>query len=213
MKLSIIKSLISISFLMICIALPCEAADLSQIYSTIKRPAIASEQIKSATEFYVRSLNFNSINPTDIGYNNQEEWENESKDIPKEFMDAFLVLLKKYDSINRKVTIINRDEGIKKGIIVDTVVIKIKRIRSIFSGAGVEFLCNINFSDTESGQKLFSGVANVTSYDYEKGAFPVWGGYRHFSYHLQTATFNVAFVLTKIMIDGNLQQCDDGNCP
>jgi len=60
MKLSTRKFAISISFLMICIALPCEAEDLSQVYSTIKKPAIASEQIKSTTEFYVRPINFSS---------------------------------------------------------------------------------------------------------------------------------------------------------
>ena len=48
------------------------------------------------------------VNPTDIGYSNREEWGNESKGIPKEFAEAFPVLLKKYDS---KILKIEKSKG------------------------------------------------------------------------------------------------------
>ncbi|MFZ4439421.1 MAG: hypothetical protein ACOYOS_13410 [Syntrophales bacterium] len=205
MKLHTNRFVISISLLIFCIVLPCGAEDLSQTYETIKKPAIASEPIKSATEFYVRPLNFSSSNPKDAGYNSQEEWENESKGLPKEFAEAFPVLLKKYANNNKKVIIISPNEVVKKGVIVEAVVTKIINLGSFFSGVKAELLCNLTFTDAESGQSLFSGVVTVSSYDTERPGIPMFGGYRSFSYHLHSSAFNVAFVLTKVMVNGNLQ--------
>jgi hypothetical protein len=52
------------------IAASCAAA---VYYNTIEQSAGPSEQIKSATEFKVKPIDFSAINPKDLGYNNSEE--------------------------------------------------------------------------------------------------------------------------------------------
>jgi hypothetical protein len=215
MKSSIKTFAVSISLLIFFIAVPCKALDedlIKLIYKTVKRPSIASEQIKSATEFYIRPIDFCSLNPSEIGYKSQKEWEDESKGLPKEFEDAFLFILQKYNITNKKIVMLGRDEDIKKGIIVNTSVIKINNEGNMFIGERlVKFLCNINFTDADTGDTRFSGIANVTSRKLFFGANSAQQ-YGHFIYNLHSATHNTAFVLTRIMIDGNLRKCGDENC-
>ena len=104
------------------IAASCAAA---VYYNTIEQSAGSSEQIKSATEFKVKPIDFSAINPKDLGYNNSEEWNTDSKDVPKAFADSFPILLKEAGIENKKVIAIKRDELVSKGIIVDVAVKKL----------------------------------------------------------------------------------------
>jgi hypothetical protein len=184
------------------IAASCGAA---AYYNTIEQSAGPSEQIKSATEFKVKPIDFAAINPKDLGYNNAEEWNTDSKDVPKAFADSFPVLLKEAGIENKKVITISRDELVGKGIIVDVAVKKINLKWNYFSGQPDEYLCNVSYTDAANGQKLFSAVINVNSRAGNPYA-QAWG--MGFSGRLQTAAYNIAWVLTKIMMQGKIDPAD-----
>lgn len=184
------------------IAASCGAA---AYYNTIEQSAGSSEQIKSATEFKVRPIDFSAINPKELGYNNSEEWNTDSKDVPKAFVDSFPILLKEAGIENKRVIAIKRDELVSKGIVVDVAVKKIILKWNYFSGQPDEYLCNVSYTDAGSSQKLFSAVINVNSRAGNPYA-QAWG--IGFSGRLQTAAYNIAWVLTKIMTQGKIDPAD-----
>ena len=184
------------------IAASCGAA---VYYYTIEQPDVSSEQIKSAMEFKVKPIDFSAVNPKDLGYNNSEEWNTDSKDVPKAFADSFPILLKEAGISNKKVIAINRDELVSKGIVVDVAVKKINLKWNYFSGQPDEYICNVSFADAATGQKLFSAVVNVNSRAGNPYA-QAWG--MGFSGRLQTAAYNIAWVLTKIMTQGKIEPAD-----
>jgi hypothetical protein len=180
------------------IASSCGAATY---YATIEQPSGASELIKSSTEFNVKPIDFAAISPKDLGYTTTEEWKVDSKPVPQAFADAFPVLLKEANIENKKVKIINQDERVSKGIVVDVAVKSIILKWNAFAAQPDEFLCNVNFTDAATGQKLFSGVVNVNSRSGNPYA-QAWGA--SFSNRLQQAAYNIAWVLTKIMAQGKI---------
>jgi hypothetical protein len=184
------------------IAASCAAA---VYYNTIEQSAGSSEQIKSATEFKVKPIDFSAINPKDLGYNNSEEWNTDSKDVPKAFVDSFPILLKEAGIESKKVIMIKRDELVSKGIVVDVAVKKIILKWNYFSGQPDEYLCNVSYTDAASGQKLFSTVINVNSRAGNPYA-QAWG--MGFSGRIQTAAYNIAWVLTKIMTQGKIDPAE-----
>lgn len=184
------------------IAASCSAA---AYYNTIEQSAGPSEQIKSATEFRVKPIDFSAINPKDLGYNTAEEWNTDSKDVPKAFADSFPILLKEAGIESKKVIMIKRDEPVSKGIVVDVAVKKINLKWNYFSGQPDEYLCNVSYTDAGSSQKLFSAVINVNSRAGNPYA-QAWG--MGFSGRLQTAAYNIAWVLTKIMTQGKIDPAD-----
>ena len=184
------------------IAASCAAA---AYYNTIEQSAGSSEQIKSATEFKVKPIDFSAINPKDLGYNTSEEWNTDSKDVPKAFADSFPILLKEAGIESKKVIAIKRDEPVSKGIVVDVAVKNILLKWNYFSGQPDEYVCNVSFTDATSGQKLFTAIINVNSRAGNPYA-QAWG--MGFSGRLQTAAYNIAWVLTKIMIQGKIEPAD-----
>ena len=184
------------------IAASCGAA---AYYKTIEQSAGPSEQIKSAVEFKVRPLDFSAINPKDLGYNTVDEWKVDSKGVPKAFADSFPILLKEAGMESKKVISIKNDESVSKGIVVDVAVKKILVKWNYFSGQPDEYVCNVSFTDTASGQKLFTAIINVNSRAGNPYA-QAWG--MGFSGRLQTAAYNIAWVLTKIMIQGKIDPVD-----
>jgi hypothetical protein len=184
------------------IAASCGAA---AYYNTIEQSAGPSEQIKSAAEFKVRPLDFSAINPKDLGYNTVDEWKVDSKGVPKAFADSFPILLKEAGMESKKVISIKPDESTSKGIVVDVAVKKILVKWNYFSGQPDEYVCNVSFTDTASGQKLFTAIINVNSRAGNPYA-QAWG--MGFSGRLQTAAYNIAWVLTKIMIQGKIDPVD-----
>ena len=184
------------------IAASCGAA---AYYNTIEQSAGPSEQIKSAAEFKVRPLDFSAINPKDLGYNTVDEWKVDSKGVPKAFADSFPILLKEAGMESKKVISIKNDESVSKGIVVDVAVKKILVKWNYFSGQPDEYVCNVSFTDAASRQKLFTAIININS----RAGNPytqAWG--MGFSGRLQTAAYNIAWVLTKIMIQGKIDPVD-----
>ena len=184
------------------IAASCDAA---AYYNTIEQSSGPSKQIKSATEFKVKPMDFSAINPKDLGYNTVEEWNADRKDIPKAFVDSFPILLKEAGMESKKVIAIKRDEPVSKGIVVDVAVKNIILKWNYFSGQPDEYVCNVSFTDAASGQKLFTAIINVNSRAGNPYA-QAWG--MGFSGRLQTAAYNIAWVLTKVMIQGKIEPAD-----
>ncbi len=184
------------------IAASCGAA---AYYNTIEQSADPSEQVKSATEFKVKPMDFSAINAKELGYNTSEEWNTDSKDVPKAFADSFPILLKEAGIDSKKVIMIKRDEPVSNGIVVELAVKKINLRWNYFSGQPDEYICNVSFTDAASGQKLFSAVINVNSRAGNPYA-QAWG--MGFGGRLQTAAYNIAWVLTKIMAQGKIDPSD-----
>jgi hypothetical protein len=184
------------------IAANCGAA---AYYNTIEQPSAPSMQIKTGTDFNVRAIDFSAIVPTELGYAKAEEWNADSKDVPQVFADAFPVLLKEGKIENKKVNVIARDEPINKGIVVDVAVTKIILKWSFMRPRPDEFICQVTFTNAADGQKLFSGIVNVNSMSGNPYAQIFGGG---FGGRLQTAAYNVAWVLTKIMVQGRIEPAD-----
>ena len=174
-------------------------------YNTIVQSEGLSEQIKYATEFKVKPLDFSAINPKDLGYNTAEEWNTDSKDVPKAFADSFPILLKEAGIESKKVIMIKSDELVSKGIVIDVAVKKINLKWNYFSGQPDEYICNVSYTDSASGQKLFSAVININSRAGNPYA-QAWG--MGFSGRLQTAAYNIAWVLTKIMTQGKIDPAE-----
>ncbi len=184
------------------IATSCEAAGY---YTTMEQTTTASELIKAGTEFNVKNLDFSAINPKDLGYANSGEWDADSKAIPKAFAEAFPVLLKEANIENKKVSVITGKERINKGIIIEVAVTKIILKWNFMMARPDEFICKVTFTNAADGQKLFSGLVNVNSRAGNPYA-QVWGA--GFSARLNTAAYNIAWVLTKIMVQGKIDPAD-----
>jgi hypothetical protein len=173
-------------------------------YTTVEQSA-GSEIIKSAGEFSVRPIDFSAINPKDLGYTTNEEWKTDNAGVPVSFADAFPVLLKEANISNKKVAMVKRDEKVGKGIIVEVVVTKIILNWSYMTARPDEFICRVTFTSAANGQKLFSGIVNVNSRSGNPYA-QAWGA--SFSNRLQAAAYNIAWVLTKVMVEGKVEPAD-----
>jgi len=174
-------------------------------YITMEQPSGESQQIKSATEFNVKPLDFSAINPKDLGYTSSEEWTTDSKDVPSAFADAFPVLLKEAKIENKKIIMIDKGGKVSRGIIVEVAITKIILNWSFMTARPDEYICKITFTNATDGKKLFSGIVNVNSRSGNPYA-QVWGA--GFSARLSTASYNIAWVLTKIMAQGKIDPAD-----
>jgi hypothetical protein len=174
-------------------------------YSTMEQPSAASDIIKSGAEFNVKPIDFSAINPKDLGYATAAEWDADSKDIPKAFADAFPILLKEANISNKKIVMINREEKVSRGIIGEVAVTQIILKWNFMMARPDEFICKVTFTNAADGQKLFSGTVNVNSRSGNPYA-QIWGA--GFAARLNTASYNIAWVLTKIMVQGKIDPAD-----
>lgn len=184
------------------IAASCEAV---VYYTTMEQPSAPSEKLKAASDFNIKPIDFSAINPKDLGYPNTEEWLADIKEIPKSFADAFPVLLKEANIENKNIVMVEKGKKVSRGIIVEVAVTRIIQNWSFMMARPDEFICKITFTSAAGGQKLFSGIVNVNSRAGNPYA-QVWGA--GFSARLNTAAYNIAWVLTKIMVQGKIEPAD-----
>lgn len=187
-----------IGLVLICILTACAMA---AYYTTVEQPSTISEAIRSAKEFKVRPLNLSAINPSDLGYKNDQEWKDDIKDVPQAFADAFPVLLNEAKVDNKKVTMIGRDQRVRSGIVVNVDVKQILLNWNAFSGQPDEYFCDIVFTNAATGQKLYKGTVSVNSRSGNPYA-QAWG--MSFGGRIKTAAYNAAWVLTRIMVQGRI---------
>jgi hypothetical protein len=180
------------------IASSCGAA---AYYETMQQPPAESTAIKAATEFKIKPINFGAMKPADLGYSKAEEWKADLEPVPQAFAEAFPILFKEANISNKKITMLKHGEQVTSGIVVDVAVKSIILKYNYFTAQPDEFICSLTFTDTASGQKLFSGEVNVNS----RSGNPWAQAYKaSFSNRLQSAAYNIAWVLTKIMIQGKI---------
>lgn len=185
-------------FLLWGIATSCGAA---AYYETIEQPSGESVVIKAGPEFKVRPIDFSAIKPADLGYSSAEEWKADVEPVPQAFVEAFPILLKEANILNKKVIMIKKDEPVTNGIIVEVFVKNIAVKWNYFTAQPDELICNLTFTNAANGQKIFSGIVNVNS----RSGNPYTQAYKaSFSNRLQTAAYNIAWVLTKIMAQGKI---------
>lgn len=180
-------------------------AKAARYYTTMEQQQAASDQIKTAMEFSILPIDFSAIDPKELGYANNDEWNADKKGVPQAFTDAFPILLKEANISNKKVSMINKTDKIDKSVIVEVAVSKIILKWNAWTARPDEYVCKITFTNSVDGQKLFSGVVNINSLSgnpYAQG----WGN--SFSRRMQTAAFNIAWVLTKIMVEGKVEPAD-----
>ena len=181
------------------VATSCGAA---AYYETIGQPSGESAVVKAGSEFKVKPIDFSAIKPADLGYSKAEEWKADIEPVPQAFVEAFPILLKEANISNKKVTMIKKDEPVINGIVVEVVVKTIAVKWNYFTAQPDELICNLTFIDAANGQKLFSSIVNVNS----RSGNPYAQAYKaSFSNRLQTAAYNIAWVLTKIMAQGKIE--------
>lgn len=190
-------------------------------YKIVKQEAGPAERIKDAKEFRIKYIDYSAVKANEIGYSNSEDWNRERADVPKTYADACSALLKESGAANRKISFIKQDETAGDGVVVD---VSVKRIVLNWNYADKKpdvYICNISFIDSRSGQKLYSGIVYVTSRDPKRIGFGAWRGIGNitanpsmpgwegtFSGRLNIAAYNMAWVVTRIMVDGKIDQSE-----
>jgi len=173
-------------------------------YKTVEQLQMVSTQIKSAMEFSVLPIDYSAINPKDLGYTNNADWDADKNQVPQAFTDSFPILLKEANS-NKKVTVIKGTDKPATGIVAEVAVTKINLNWNYWTGRPDEYVCKITFTNVADGQKLFSGVVNVSTFSGNPFTH-AWGA--SFSGRMQSAAYNMAWVLTKIMTDGKVEPAE-----
>ncbi|MBN1365966.1 MAG: hypothetical protein JW976_14250 [Syntrophaceae bacterium] len=192
----IISVLIGI-FVLFCASL----ANAGAYYKTVEQPPTVSAQIKGATEFSVLPIDYSAIDPKDLGYTNDADWNADKNQVPQAFADSFPVLIKETNVSNKKVSMVKIIDKPTKGIIAEVAVTKINLNWNYWTGRPDEYVCKITFTNAADGQKLYSGVVEVSSFSGNPFTH-AWG--MSFSGRMQSAAYNIAWVLTKIMTDGKV---------
>jgi len=173
-------------------------------YKTVEQPHAACQKIKAGTEFSVMSIDFSAINAKDLGYTKNEEWDADKSSVPQAFADSFPILLKEAKVSNKTVSVIKSNDKVTKGIIAEIAVTKINLNWNAWTNSPDEYVCKITFTNAVDGQKLYSSIVNVNSFSGNPFA-SAWGS---FSGRMQAAAYNMAWILTKIMIDGKIEPAE-----
>ena len=179
-------------------------ANAGVYYKTVEQPPAVSDQIKAGTEFSVLPIDYSAINPKDLGYTNNADWDADKNQVPKTFADSFPVLLKEAKVSNKNVSVIKSADKPTKGIIVEVAVTKINLNWNAWTNSPDEYVCKITFTNAADGQKLFSGVVNVSTFS----GNPFTSAWTGFSGRMQSAAYNIAWVLTKIMTEGKVEPAE-----
>jgi hypothetical protein len=173
-------------------------------YKTVEQPQTVSAQIKAGMEFNILPIDYSAINPKDLGYTNNADWDADKNQVPQAFADSFPILLKKANS-NKKVTVMKGSDKPARGIVAEVAVTKINLNWNYWTARPDEYVCKITFTNVADGQKLFSGVVNVSTFSGNPFTH-AWGA--SFSGRMQSAAYNMAWVLTKIMTEGKIDPAE-----
>jgi len=187
-----------------CVLLCASWADAGVYYTTVQQPPAVSEKIKAGTDFSVLPIDYSAINPKDLGYTNNAEWDADKSAVPKAFADAFPVLLKEANITNKKISVVSGGDKITQGVIAQVAVTKINLNWNAWTNRPDEYVCKITFTDAADGQKLFSGEVNVSTFS----GNPFTSAWGSFSGRMQSAAYNMAWVLTKIMTQGRIEPAE-----
>lgn len=186
-----------VAYMLIC----APRADAGVYYKVTEQPQAICQKIKSGTDFSVMPVDFSAISAKDLGYAKNEEWDADRSTVPQAFADSFPILLKEANVSNKKVSLLKSGEKAATGIIAEVVVTKMNLNWNAWTNRPDEYVCKITFTDTADGQKIYAAVVSVSSFS----GNPFASAWASFSGRMNAAAYNMAWVLTKIMIDGTIE--------
>ncbi len=195
-----IAYMFAVVFILFCASL----ANAGVYYTTVEQPPAVSEQIKAGTEFSVLPIDYSAINPKDLGYTNNADWDADKSSVPQAFGDSFPLLLKEANITGKKVSMAKSTDKITKGIIAEVAVTKINLNWNAWTNRPDDYVCKITFTNAADGAKLYSGVVNISSFS----GNPFTSAWSSFSGRMQGAAYNMAWVLTKIMAQGRIEPAE-----
>lgn len=201
---TIMKNIFRIISVFFCILLCASSVYAGAYYKTIEQPQTPSAEIKAATSFSVLPIDYSAINPKDLGYTNNADWDSDKNQVPQSFADSFPLLLKEANS-SKKVAVIKSSDKPAQGIIAEVAVTKINLNWNYWTARPDEYECKVTFTNAADGKKLYSGIVNITTFSGNPFT-QAWGG--SFSGRMQSAAYNMAWVLTKIMAEGRLEPAE-----
>lgn len=191
-------------FVGMCVLLCASWANAGVYYTTVQQSPAVSERIKAGTDFSVLPIDYSAINPKDLGYTNDADWDADKRAVPKAFADAFPVLLKEADITNKKISVASGGDKITQGVIAQVAVTRINLNWNAWTNRPDEYVCKITFTDAADGQTLFSGEVNVSTFS----GNPFTSAWSSFGRRMQNAAYNIAWVLTKIMTQGRIEPAE-----
>jgi hypothetical protein len=190
--------------ILFCILFYASSVYAGAYYKTIEQPQTPSAEIKAATAFSVLPIDYSAINFKDLGYTNNADWDADKNQVPQAFVDSFPLLLKEANS-SKKVSVMKGTEKPASGIVADVTVTKINLNWNYWTARPDEYECKVTFTNAADGKKLYSGVVNISSFSGNPFT-QAWGG--SFSGRMQSAAYNMAWVLTKIIAEGRLDPAE-----
>ncbi len=179
-------------------------ANAGVYYTTVEQPQAASEQIKAGTEFSVLPIDYSAINPKDLGYTNNTDWDADKNQVPQAFADSFPLLLKEANMTGKKISMLKSTDKITQGIIAEVAVTKINLNWNAWTNRPDDYVCKITFTNAADGAKLYAGVVNISSFS----GNPFTSAWSSFSGRMQGVAYNMAWVLTKIMAQGRIEPAE-----
>jgi ankyrin repeat protein len=186
-------------------------------YKIIRQTDGTAEQIRDTREFKIRDIDYSAVKADALGYSNAEDWNVEKADVPKTYAGSCSALLKEAGAANRKLLFIKHDETVHDGVVVEVAVKRIVLNWDYVDKKPDVYVCDISFTDSRSGRKLYSGLFYITSRSSKRIGFgqgtgmgivavnpnmPDWEG--TFTGRLHIAAYNMAWIVTKIMVDGKI---------
>lgn len=176
-------------------------ANAGVYYKVAEQPKNVCQKIKAGTEFSVLPIDFSAINAKDLGYAKNEDWDADRSHVPQAFADSFPILLKEANVSNKTISVIKSTDKPTKGIIAQAAVTKMNLNWNAWTNSPDEYICKITFTDTADGQILYSAVVSVSTFS----GNPFTSAWSGFGGRMSAAAYNMAWVLTKIMIDGKIE--------
>lgn len=201
---NVMKIFFRIIFVWVCILCFVSTVNAGAYYKTIEQPQTSSAEIKAATAFSVLPIDYSAINSKDLGYTNNADWDADKNQVPQAFADSFPLLLKEANS-SKKVAVMKGTEKPASGIVADVTVTKINLNWNYWTARPDEYECKVTFTNATDGKKLYSGIVNISSFSGNPFT-QAWGG--SFSGRMQSAAYNMAWVLTKIIAEGRLEPAE-----
>lgn len=168
-------------------------------YQAISQPVSPADQVKSATAFKVRPLNYASIKYSDLGYENEAQMQEEFADFTKDFASHFQDMWKTEGVPPKAVAMVGAADQVADGILVETVVDRIQLNWNMWSNVADDFFVTVTFTDAASKTQLFQGQYQVKNTAFSQGFGQSMQG------RLNNAAYNIDWLLIKIMSYGVAQ--------
>jgi hypothetical protein len=170
-------------------------------YKAISQPSAPSVNIKDSQEFKVRPLSYAKIQYKDLGYETEAKMKEEFVNFAPDFASHFKDMWKTEGVPEKKITMVGATDEVTSGILVETQVDRIQLNWNLWSNKPDDFFITVTFTDAAKKVPLYTGSFQVKN----TSASAAWsGGWSNvgFGNRLNSAAYNIVWVLIKIMAKG-----------